>query len=89
MFKVNRAELSQTLEIILETQDLVVEGTEASLLEGDCAYDNWAKSSGVTGQGSTLKQEIEDWLLLLQRFPLEGDYILSDQQAYFIMEHYS
>ncbi len=99
MFKVDRTELIQTLEIISETQGLEFEvKDDNSLPEGDytgmqgSASEgvelDWAQGSGVVGQEFT-REYVKDWLLLLQRFPLKGDYILSEEQSYFIMEHYS
>ncbi len=80
-FIVNKDELILTLESILETR-------------GDDTLEDyaWAQGAGVSGghtdTESTTRQEIQDWLLLLQRFPLESKtYLLSDQQAYFIMDH--
>jgi hypothetical protein len=92
MFKVNRTELIRTLEIILETQDLVPEPEYISEDEQEDVvvgmdHQDWTKCCGCVGQES-VKQDVEDWLLLLQRFPLEGDYLLSDEQAYFISEYY-
>ncbi len=79
-FIVNRGELIITLESILETRgDDTLE--EYLMPIGSC-------SGGHTDTESTTRQEIQDWLLLLQRFPLESKtYLLSEKESYFIMDH--